>query len=78
MAEGWGPTAGNAALTTLTTDYSWIKLHTGAPGSAGTSNAATETTRKQISWGTASAGAISSNAQILLGLRFDQTGDPEC
>ncbi len=64
MAEGWGPTAGNAALTTLTTDYPWIKLHTGAPGSAGTSNAATETTRKQVTWGSASAGAVSSSAQV--------------
>lgn len=58
MAEGWGATAGNAALTTLTTTYPWLKLHTAAPGSAGTTAAATETTRKQVTWGTASAGAI--------------------
>lgn len=64
MAEGWGATAGNAALTDLTTTYPWIKLHVGAPGSAGTSNAATETTRKQVTWGSASGGAISSSAQV--------------
>lgn len=63
MAEGWGPTAANAALTTVTTDYPWLKLHVGAPGAAGTAGAAVETTRKQITYGTASAGAISSNAQ---------------
>lgn len=26
----------------------WVKLHTGAPGTVGTENAATETTRKEI------------------------------
>lgn len=58
MAEGWGPTAGNAALTSTTTTYPWIQLHTGAPGAAGTSLVATENTRKQVTWGTASGGAI--------------------
>lgn len=65
MAEGWGATAGNAALTTLTTTYPWLKLHTAAPGSAGTTAAATETTRKQVTWGTASAGAIESATTAL-------------
>lgn len=64
MAEGWSSTAGNAALTSLTGTYSWVQLHTGAPGSAGTSNVATETTRHQVSWGSASGGAISSNADL--------------
>jgi hypothetical protein len=62
MAEGWGPTAGNAALTTVTSTYPWIKLHIGAPGAAGTSNPAGETDRQQVtSWGTASGGTIASN-----------------
>lgn len=64
MAEGWGPTAGNAALTTLTTNYAYMQLHTAAPGAAGTTAVATETDRQQVTWGTASAGAISSNAQV--------------
>lgn len=43
----------------------WIKLHTGDPGAAGTSNAATETTRKQGTFGTnASGGAISNTVAI--------------
>jgi hypothetical protein len=64
MAEGWGPTAANSALNTLVAAYPWVKLHVGAPGSAGTSNAATETTRKQVTWGSASGGAVASSAQI--------------
>lgn len=60
MAEGWGPTAGNAALTSATTTYPWIQLHTAAPGAAGTTAVATESTRKQISWGTASGGSIAN------------------
>lgn len=64
MAEGWGPTAANAALDTLLAAYPWIKLHTGAPGANGTSNAATETTRKQVSWNTASGGHADNSAQV--------------
>lgn len=42
----------------------WIALHTGDPGSAGTSNAATETTRKQATFAAASGGSMSSNADV--------------
>ncbi len=43
----------------------WVKLHTGDPGSAGTNNAATETTRKQATFGSAASGrAISNTADI--------------
>ena len=42
----------------------YIKLHVGDPGSAATSNAATETTRKSVSFAAASAGAIASDADI--------------
>ncbi len=42
---------GNAAF--------WVKLHTGDPGAAGTSNPATETTRKQATFG-GSAGLVPS------------------
>jgi hypothetical protein len=65
MAEGWGPTAGNAAVTTVTSTYPWIQLHTAAPGSAGTTSVATETTRKQVaSYATASGGSIASSAAL--------------
>jgi hypothetical protein len=48
--------AGNAAV--------WVKLHIGAPGSAGTTNAAANTTRQQATFGTASAGVIATTADI--------------
>lgn len=64
MAESWGPTAGNAALTTLLSTYPWIKLHTGAPGANGTTNPATETTRQQVSVAAAAGGSIASNAAL--------------
>lgn len=43
----------------------WLKLHLGDPGSAGTSNAAAETTRQQATFGSAAASrAISNTAAI--------------
>ena len=42
----------------------YIKLHTGDPGEAGTSNAATESTRKLISFSAASSGSMASSAAI--------------
>lgn len=42
----------------------YIKLHTGDPGANGTANAATETTRKEVTFATASAGAIVSDAAV--------------
>ena len=42
----------------------YIKLHTGDPGANGTANAATETTRKEVTFASASAGAIVSDAAV--------------
>jgi hypothetical protein len=42
----------------------WFKLHTGDPGSAGTSNAATETTRKQGAFSAASGGTLTTSAAL--------------
>ena len=53
---------GNATSFSVAVPY--IKLHTGDPGAAGTANPATETTRKSVSFGAASAGAITSDADI--------------
>lgn len=39
----------------------YVKLHTGDPGEAGTSNAAGETTRQAITFGAASNGVITSS-----------------
>lgn len=51
------------ALDALT-DQPYIKLHTGAPGEDGTSNAATETTRQQVTMGAASSGTRTSTTDL--------------
>lgn len=43
----------------------WAKLHTGDPGSAGTNNAAVETTRKQVTFGNAATGRAITNTAVL-------------
>jgi hypothetical protein len=64
MAEGFGAAGANTALDALLAAYPWIKLHTGAPGSAGTANAATETTRKEATWDASVSGAASNSAPL--------------
>ncbi|MGE0025709.1 MAG: hypothetical protein AB7O78_01715 [Thermoleophilia bacterium] len=54
---------GNATNYTAPTQV-WFKLHTGDPGAAGTSNAAAETTRKQVSYAAASAGSMATDADV--------------
>lgn len=60
MLDAW------TGRTTYTANAAvYAKLHTGSPGSAGTSNAATETTRQAVTFGAAaSGGAISNTAAI--------------
>jgi len=70
MATGWAPGIAENILNALgnagsfTISEVWIKLHVGDPGAAGTSNAATETTRKQASFGAASGGAMANDAAL--------------
>lgn len=64
MAEGYGSAGANTALDALVAAYPWIKLHTGAPGAVGTSNAATETTRKQGVYSSSSGGATTSTGSL--------------
>ena len=54
--------AGVTSWTMPTTLY--IQLHTADPGEDGTSSVATESTRKSVSWGSASSGSISASAAI--------------
>lgn len=67
MAEGLASATATSFLDALcnATSYSvsnvWIKLHVGAPGAAGTSNAATETTRKEATFAAASAGTVTND-----------------
>lgn len=62
LANSWLDALGNATSFSVTTVY--IKLHTADPGSAGTSNAATETTRKAASFSAASGGVLTSDADV--------------
>lgn len=39
----------------------YVKLHTGDPGEAGTNNAATEATRKVVTWSAASSGSMATS-----------------
>ena len=55
-------TTGKTAWTIPTDVY--IKLHTGDAGEAGTSNAASETTRKVAAWASASSGSIATSATL--------------
>jgi len=55
-------TTGKTAWTIPTNVY--VKLHTADPGEAGTTAAATETTRKVAAWATAASGAIATSATI--------------
>lgn len=65
MAVGFSAAAANTHLDNQGSTYSWIKLHVGDPGSAGTANAATETTRKQATFGSASNGSKTTTADLV-------------
>lgn len=54
----------NAALDTMytTAGNTWIQLHTGVPGAAGTTNIATNSTRVQVTWSAAASGVKTSSA----------------
>ena len=62
LANAWLNALGNATSFSVTTAY--VKLHVGDPGANGTGNAATETTRKAVSFAAASNGALASDADV--------------
>lgn len=55
LANEWLDMLANSAFAEKANTY--VKLHTGDPGSAGTSNASANTTRVVISWSAASGGS---------------------
>jgi hypothetical protein len=65
MSVGFSTAAANTHLDNQGTTYPWVKLHTGDPGAAGTSNAATETTRKQATWASAASAAKTTSADLV-------------
>ena len=70
MATGLSDYLANKFLDAVgnATDYSasnvYVKLHIGDPGANGTTNPATETTRKLVSFGSASTGGLTSDADV--------------
>jgi hypothetical protein len=63
LAGSWLNALGNN--TSFAVAQVYIKLHVGDPSSNGTANPATETTRKAASFGTASAGVLTSDADVV-------------
>lgn len=71
MATGLSSTVANAILNAYGRNVAWtqpaafwVKLHTADPGSAGTTAAATETTRKQATFSAASGGSMTTSADL--------------
>lgn len=62
LANSFLDSLGNATAFSVSNVY--VKLHIADPGSAGTANPATETTRKVASFGSAAGGGLSSDAAI--------------
>jgi hypothetical protein len=58
MADGFSAALANTAVTAAATASADIALATGDPGSAGTANPSSVTTRQSLAWGTASGGVI--------------------
>jgi hypothetical protein len=63
LAGSWLNAVGNN--TSFTVAQVYVKLHVGDPSSNGTANPATETTRKAASFGSASAGVLTSDADVV-------------
>jgi hypothetical protein len=72
MATGPSDATADAILDHITGQATWtapagvfVKLHTGDPGAAGTSNASAETTRPEATFGTpASGGGVSNTVAV--------------
>lgn len=71
MTTGLASGVANSILDSLARNVSWtapaafcVKLHTGDPGAAGTSNAAGNTTRVAVTCSAASSGSITNSADV--------------
>ncbi len=71
MTVGLATATANSILNAIgnATSYNiaggvFIKLHTADPGAAGTTAAATETTRKAVSFGAASGGSMANDVAV--------------
>lgn len=64
MATGASAARANAHIDADVALGTWVKLHVGDPGAAGTANPAVETTRKQATFGAASGGIATTTADL--------------
>lgn len=71
MAVGFSATIANELLDAMLNSDAYdgptniyVQLHTGDPGAAGTSNVATEADRVEVTFGAASGGICSNDAQV--------------
>lgn len=66
MADGVSSAIANAMLAAAvaSTNMSFAQLHKGSPGSAGTTNVSSVTTRPAVTWGSASGGVIAANGTL--------------
>lgn len=67
MATGLAAATAEGILDTLVNGATetWIQLHVGDPGAAGTSNVATETDRLEASFASASGGSVTTDTDLL-------------
>jgi len=62
VADGLSAANADLALNAAVgTNAGYVQLHTGDPGSAGTANVSSVTTRESVTWGSASAGSVSAS-----------------
>ncbi len=61
MSDGVSIAGADTMLSALIADMTYVGLHTGDPGSAGTSNVSSVTTRESITWGSPSSGSVSAS-----------------
>lgn len=68
MADGLSTAVADIALnaivgtgTNQSDDANYVQLHTGDPGSSGTANVSSVTTRESVTWASASGGSVSAS-----------------
>lgn len=61
MADGLSAAAANACCSAAVANADFVALATGAPGSAGTANPSSVTTRQAVTWGSPSGGVIAAS-----------------
>lgn len=65
MADGLSTANANLALNAAVgTNAAFAQLHTGAPGSAGTTAVASVTTRPAVTWASASGASVAANGTL--------------